>query len=310
MLVHDLGQACSECEQGLAGSGRAEQADKIDIGVHQGIEREILLAISRLDSPDRMRAAEIVIDDLQDSLAVGQAHHAKLNLIFTGQIQKLVRVPVFLVRQGDFVKCMSALRPRAQVGMALPEIRRQLVVSGIQQAEIIEGAVVFIVLGGNARDRGLDAQVDVLGDEYHRDIGMGITQRDDRGQNQVVWNVPLLAIAALGDLGLEIQAANPGGSIEPESLRQLQIESVLDLSGLVVLDQLIDETADLARVAGYFRLSLFCGVQFFQHGHRNEDVVLLEPEQGRRVVHQHVGVEYVDAFASSHARASLGGTEE
>ena len=60
---------------------------------------------------------------------------------------------------------------------------------------------------------------------------------------------------------------------------------------LAALDQFVEEAADLAAVARDFRGALLLFVEFLQHGHRDEDVVLLEAEQRRRVVQQDVGVE-------------------
>jgi hypothetical protein len=54
---------------------------------------------------------------------------------------------------------------------------------------------------------------------------------------------------------------------------------VFDLAVLVVLDQLIDESAYLAGIAGDFRLALLCRVELLQDRHRYEHVVFLEAEQ-------------------------------
>jgi len=39
-----------EREQRLAGAGLADQRDEVDVGVHQHVEREILLAVARDDA--------------------------------------------------------------------------------------------------------------------------------------------------------------------------------------------------------------------------------------------------------------------
>ncbi|MEY4931894.1 MAG: hypothetical protein RLZZ403_214, partial [Pseudomonadota bacterium] len=41
-----------ERHQRLAGPGLAEQRDEVDVGVHQQVEREVLLAVARRDPPD------------------------------------------------------------------------------------------------------------------------------------------------------------------------------------------------------------------------------------------------------------------
>ena len=54
----------------------------------------------------------------------------------------------------------------------------------------------------------------------------------------------------------------------------------------------VEEAAHLARVARDFGHALLVVVELLERDHRQVDVVLLEAEQGRRVVHQHVGVEH------------------
>src|SRR5690606_9238953 len=49
-----------------------------------------------------------------------------------------------------------------------------------------------------------------------------------------------------------------------------------------------------------FGRALLAVVELLDHLHRQEYVVLLELEQRGRVVHQHVGVEHVDALALGH----------
>jgi hypothetical protein len=65
-------------------------------------------------------------------------------------------------------------------------------------------------------------------------------------------------------------------------------------------DDLVEEAADLAGVAGSFGMTLLAVVQLLQDHHRYEDVVFLELEERGRIVHQHVGVQHVDPLASRH----------
>ncbi len=50
LLVHRLRQAGGECQQGLAGTGGAQQCDEVDLRVHQCVEGEILLAVACADA--------------------------------------------------------------------------------------------------------------------------------------------------------------------------------------------------------------------------------------------------------------------
>ena len=52
LLVERQLQASGEREQRLACARLPEQCDEIDVRIHEQIEREILLAITRCDAPD------------------------------------------------------------------------------------------------------------------------------------------------------------------------------------------------------------------------------------------------------------------
>ena len=56
--------------------------------------------------------------------------------------------------------------------------------------------------------------------------------------------------------------------------------------------QRVEVAADLARVARDLGHAALVAVELLERDHRQVDVVLLEAEQRRRVVHQHVGVEH------------------
>ena len=83
--------------------------------------------------------------------------------------------------------------------------------------------------------------------------------------------------------------------------RQLQPEVDLLLGGIA--HHVVEEAAHLAHVARGFRQALLVRVELLEHHHRQVHVVLLEAEDRRRVVHQHVGVEHEQPPAG--ARAAL-----
>lgn len=150
----------------------------------------------------------------------------------------------------------------------------------IQQAEIIQGAIILVVFRLDSGDGGLDAEIDVLGDQHHGNRRVLFAQGDNSGKNQIVWQSPLLSIGAVGGrAGLEMQSSHLGRTIELQTLWKPKIQALFDLAVLVVLDQLIDESAYLAGIAGDFRLALLCRVELLQDRHRYEDVVFLEAEQ-------------------------------
>ena len=98
--------------------------------------------------------------------------------------------------------------------------------------------------------------------------------------------------------GLQEQAAAPG-----PVPRTGERNSVSDCGVVSVPDDLVENPADLADVAGDLRRPLLRGVQLLQHDHGQVHVVLLEPEQGGGVLHENVGVQYVEHVLppSSHS---------
>jgi hypothetical protein len=89
----------------------------------------------------------------------------------------------------------------------------------------------------------------------------------------------------------------------PRSCRPVgarQRDAVVDVGDALGLDEFVEEAADLARVAAGFRRAFLGVVEFFHHLHRQVDIVLFELEQCRRIVHQHIGVEDMDALATRH----------
>src|SRR4051812_45177885 len=103
-------------------------------------------------------------------------------------------MPVLVLAALHFVERVAALGPRAELAVAVPEIGRKLGETGVQQAEIVERAIVLVILGGDAVDRRLDAKVDVLRDERNRFLPR-LAERDDRGKDVVVGNPALFAFA-------------------------------------------------------------------------------------------------------------------
>ena len=304
LLVHRLRQAGGQCQQGLAGTGGAQQGDEVDLRIHQCVEREVLLAVARTDTPDGVAAVAEIIDQRQHYLAVADhAADAQFDFVFAGQVDVLVRVPLLAVLRLDFVMAAALVAPAAQVvAVALPEVFRQLGGAGVEQAEIVQRAVVFVVLGHDAGDGGLDSQVDVLGNEHHRQVRRFFLQRQDRAKDGIVGNDLSKALARVEVAGLEAQLAGALLAAQLQAVGALQRNAVGQVVQAGFLHQLVEEAAHLAGVAARFGGALLAVVQLLDHLHGQVDVVLLEFEQRGRIVHQHVGIQHVDALASGHRR--------
>ena len=253
-----------------------------------------------------MLLTAVIVDDLQLDERIADFGDAEFGFVVAGQIDELVRIPVVAVDPGHFVIRAALFGPRLQpLAVALPEILGQRTGAGIQHAEIVERAIVFVVLGCNTRNRALDAQIDVLGHEHHRYLGLRFAQRQDRAENMVIRNHRAEPLAGVETLGLEAQLADAVGGAQLQAFGLRQGEARCDLVAAVGLDQFIDEATDLTRIATGFGRAFLGVVQFFDDLHRQKDVVFFEFEQGGGVVHQHIGVEDVDALAFGHHAVGL-----
>ena len=93
--------------------------------------------------------------------------------------------------------------------MLLPEIRRQRFDAGVEHVGVFDGLVAVVVLGVHADDRGLDAQIDVLGHQRDARPRLLALQRQRLPEDQVVGAEPGQPLGqAAGELaGLEEQPA-------------------------------------------------------------------------------------------------------
>ena len=179
----------------------------------------------------------------------------------------------------------------------VPEIRRQLLHAAREQVGILDGLVARVVLGVHADDRRLDAQIDVLGHQRDPGVGEFLLQRERVGEKGVVGAVARDAFRQRGfeQLRLEKQPSRGRALAVIHRHRGRQRETAVDLLLGGALHQLVEKAADLAHVAGRLRDAFLARIELLEHGHRNVDVVLLEAEYRRRVVHEHVGVEHENA---------------
>ena len=71
-------------------------------------------------------------------------------------------------------------------------------------------------------------------------------------------------------------------------------------------DELVEEARGLPRIARDFGDAFLVVVELLEREDRQVDVVFLEPEQARRVVHQHVGVEHEQLRRGAEAGGRAG----
>jgi hypothetical protein len=101
-----------------------------------------------------------------------------------------------------------------------------------------------------------------------------------------------------------LQEKPPAGRLP---VARLDGEAGLDV---VAGDDLVEEAARLARVPRHVGEAALVRVELLQRGDRQVEVVLVEAEEARRVVHQHVGVEDEQLLHFRFSRGTFHGGEE
>ena len=264
-----------------------EQGDEIDLGIHQHVEREVLLAVARDDAPDRVLLVAVILDRNHfRRLALDREHlgveriGAFLEDEFVGQQARHQRALDAVV--GDAV----GLPGFHALAVAVPEIGWQFAQAGVEQVGVFQDLVVEVVLGGQAQRTRLDAHVDVLGHQNDLPLGVVARKKEHHAENLVV-------DLAGGQVDRDVAGDRLGLQVEPAGggVVAVRRERYAVLDAVELADDLVDEAAGLARVARDFGHAFLVLVEFFQSGDGDVDVVLFEAEQAGGVVHQHVGVE-------------------
>ncbi len=293
-MLERLHEAGGEREQRLAGAGLAEQRDEVDVRVHQGVEREILLAVARRDAPDVVPLVRVVLDRLQDRGLAGDFLDLRIERALGLLENELVDHHARAQRAVQPVVGVPGLLPRLHAfAVLVPEIRRQFARAGVQKIGVFEHLVVEIVLGREPQRTRLDAHVDVFADEDDLALGMRLLQVFHHADDLVVGlaaREPRRQLAA-DRLGLQEQPSRCVAAVV-----RAQLDAAFDVV-LAAAHDFVEKAARLARVARDFRHAFLVAVEFLERGHRNVDIVFLEAEQAGRIVHQHVGVEHEELDA-------------
>ena len=175
----------------------------------------------------------------------------------------------------------------------IPEIRRQLLHARVEEVGVLDGLVAVVVLGVHADDRRLDAQVDVLRHQRHARLRVLALQRHGVREDRVVGAVTGQRVGQPGRHLSCLEEQAPGRRLlaTVHRLGGGQFEPAVDLLLGRAGHQLVEEATHLAHVARRLRHAFLARVELLEHDHRDEDVVFLEAEDARGVVHQDVGVE-------------------
>jgi hypothetical protein len=187
LVSSGLRQGGGQRQQRLAGAGLTEQGDEVDLRIHQQVEGEVLLAVACGDAPDGVLGVAVVDDGFEFRRLAGADSYPCLQGLRAFLPDEFIDQQVGTERTLDAVIGAAVLLPGFEaLAVGIPEIRRQFEGAGVEEVGILEHLVVEVVLCFEAQRAGLDAHVDVLGDQDHRALGMLLAEEHDDADDLVV----------------------------------------------------------------------------------------------------------------------------
>ena len=287
-FVEHLGQRSGQRQQGFSGTGLAEQRDEVDLGIHQHVEREILLAVACGNAPDVVLLVAVVLDRDQFGLLALDLEHLGIKRVGAFLIDEFVGQKIRRQRPFEAVVSVAGSLPGFHaLAVRIPEIGGQFEHAGIQQVGVFQHLVVGIVFGGQSQGARLDPHVDVFRHQDDLPLGEVSRQEQHHAENLVVDLAGGQGQRDVAGDRLRLQEQLAGGGAMAVRCDRHALFDGVDLA-----HHFVKETAGLARVARNLGHAFLVLVEFLQRGDRHVDVVLLEAEQTGRIVHQHIGVQH------------------
>ena len=121
----------------------------------------------------------------------------------------MIRIPFLPIQALNLVIGLAFFLPAFDLfAVGIPEVVAELAGATEQQVEVIDDAVIGVILGRDSQNGCLDTQVDVLGDEDDFMILDILPQRDNRVQNRIIIFISWQRFRQIGTmrLGLKKQA--------------------------------------------------------------------------------------------------------
>ena len=264
-------QRRGEGEQGLARARLARDADQLDLGIRERVEREGLFGVAR--------------GDAVGGNLVHAAEHRPIAVVGgKGRLLAVTKDEVFIGHQRPLEGEVAGADGE---GLRVHAVDQRLVDvfpkpdPSVERGDVLD-VVVAIILRHEAQGLGLQAQIDVLADQDDlpsrectqqlvgdvQDLVVGRALLE--GQAQIV----VVLAADLDDDVAEVLA-------DPHALAEERL-----------LRQRVDGAQELARVKVGRLVPLLEAIQLLEHRHGNDNVVLRELIDALAVVKDDVGVEH------------------
>src|ERR1039457_3840066 len=139
--------------------------------------------------------------------------------------------------------------------MPFPEIPGQTLDAGVEHVGVFDGLVAVIVLGVHAHDRGLDAQIDVLGHQRDPRLRHLPLQRESLSKYQIVGADAREAFRQAAGEFTRLEEQPPGGwsLTVVAAVARRDDQARIDLLLGDAAHYVIEKAADLTSVARGFR---------------------------------------------------------
>ena len=167
----------------------AEQRHKVDVRIHQEIERKGLFSVSGVDAPNGVLRIEVVVNQTHSGTVAFNRHDLCIErcgtLLFVPN--KLVNEEARNQRSFDLIPSTAVLLPRLEISAVfVPEVGRELQRSGVKDVAVLNHLVVVIVFSDKVECGSLQTHIDVFGHQDDVAVFDAFLQTFHHGQNLVV----------------------------------------------------------------------------------------------------------------------------
>ncbi|MND74419.1 hypothetical protein D3C80_660100 [compost metagenome] len=191
---HGLLDRSGQRQDGFTRTRGTRQVDQVDIRIEQGVQRQALIDITRLEAPGFLVQQRFLVQvEDQQAVLFNLLDPADKALFINDEFVDVHRRQV--VDQLHLMPGAAVVLTGFDLAHAVPERAGHVVVAIGQQGHVIDQLVGAVVLGRDSAGARLEAHVDVFGDQHHGLLRIARVQVDQLiddfvvvqvlGQNQV-----------------------------------------------------------------------------------------------------------------------------
>ena len=283
LLDHQL-QRRRHGEQGLAAARRAGQDHQVDVRIQQGIQRHALIDVLGMHPPGLAGHQPLAAEIFQADLVAVVAQHPRGKEVLLVQ-EVLVDVDSLQQVGIDDVDRIAAMGFAVALADPLPEAAGHHLEALGEQADVVDELVAAVILHmGKTCSLGLEAHVDVFGDQHHLTLHLVLLQVEGGVDDAVV---RLLVGEHLGILGQMVIAEDGDMAARLAGQRH----SLHYLLRSRITEHIFQGTDGDTGITADVLLAILDVVELFEHRHGDEHVVLFEGVDGEGFVKQNVGIQ-------------------